>query len=96
MYTDKLYEDLLDQIEAQNIDTKTEVLEEPSDEEGAFFLSMNFYLDGICAVRDDSDVEAVVGWIKKFIELLTYRLETFKFVENVGTYRIVLKDHLSR
>ena len=57
---------------------------------------MNFYLDGICAVRDDSDVEAVVGWIKKFIELLTYRLETFKFVENVGTYRIVLKDHFSR
>ena len=96
MQTDRLYEDLLDQIEAQNIDTKTEVLEESSDEEGAFFLSMNFYLDGICAVRDDSDVEAIVGWIKKFIELLTYRLETFKFVENVCTYRIVLKDHLSR
>ena len=57
---------------------------------------MNFWLDGICKVQDDSDVEAVVSWIKKFIELLTYRLETFKFVENVGTYRIVLKNHSSR
>lgn len=91
----RLFEDFLDDLEKKDANAASQVVQNSSleQEEGEYYVSMNLWLNGICSIQDDNDVAAYMSWIKMFREMMIYRLESFKFVKEVCTVKIIAIGH---